>query len=164
MPRTKSKNKSTKRKYHPLYGSWSNMRRCCYQENSREYATTGAQGIKVYWDKFLDFAAWVEDNLGPRPAPGIKLGRIDHDRDYEPGNLRWSTPKEVGNRCRNNVRMKYKKKTQTIKQWAEEYGVNYHTFRDRMNRNWKLKDALTAGIWEIKHQNGKKKKTNTTDR
>lgn len=146
-----TKIKSTKRKYHPLYGSWSNMQRACYQQNSREYASTGALGIEVYWDNFLDFADWVERKLGPRPAPGIKLGRIDHDKNFEPGNLRWSTPKEVGNRCRKNVYVKYKKKTQTIKQWAEEYGINYHTFRDRLGRNWDFWEALTTGVWEVKH-------------
>lgn len=35
-------------------------------------------------------AIWVQENLGLEPEK--ELDRIDNDRHYEPGNLRWSTP------------------------------------------------------------------------
>ena len=35
------------------------------------------------------FIEWIENNLGPRPE-GHSLDRIDNNKNYEPGNLRWA--------------------------------------------------------------------------
>ena len=33
-------------------------------------------------------------NVGPKPAPEFSLDRIDGNKGYEPGNVRWATPSE----------------------------------------------------------------------
>jgi len=70
-------------------------------ENPRDprFKTYGARGITVCerWHVFENFLA----DMGERP-PGVTRGgralysidRIDNDRGYEPGNCKWSTPKE----------------------------------------------------------------------
>lgn len=74
---------------HPLYDTFRKMIRRCR-------GVYRAVGITVYpeWDDLKDprpFIKWVEANLGERPQ-GCTLDRIDNDGNYEPGNLKWSTP------------------------------------------------------------------------
>jgi hypothetical protein len=88
---------------HPLYRTYSAMKSRCLSPDSHAYAAYGGRGITLYpeWaassEKFLH---WMDANLGPRPA-GHTLDRIDNDRGYEPGNLRWASPKEQPKNRRN---------------------------------------------------------------
>lgn len=80
-----------KSSFHPLHGTWSNMRDRCNNPNNKDYPFYGAVGIQVChrWD---DFALFVEDInvLGPRPV-NFTLDRIDSARNYEPNNIRWAS-------------------------------------------------------------------------
>lgn len=86
---------------HPLYRTWYGMINRTTDENRDSYKHYGARGIAVCerWlgmpDGFLNFIA----DIGPRPI-GCTLDRWpDNDGDYEPGNVRWATPKQqVANR------------------------------------------------------------------
>lgn len=84
---------------HPLYPTWNGMIDRCTQPGHASYASYGGRGITVC-ERWLDpwmFAADIEREIGPRPT-GISekgwsfysLDRIDNDRGYEPGNLRWA--------------------------------------------------------------------------
>lgn len=43
---------------------------------------------------------WIDDfraflaHIGPAPDPRLSLDRIDNNRGYEPGNVRWATASE----------------------------------------------------------------------
>jgi len=53
------------------------------------------------------------------------------------------TYKEQSNHRTNNVFYTYNGKTQTAKQWCNEYGVSQTTLNDRLKRGWTLEQALT---------------------
>jgi len=77
---------------HPLYATWCTMLRRCYDPKATGYEYWGGRGIAVcerWQTSFVDFLADVRE----RPS-GHWLDRIDNDGDYEPGNVRWATPKE----------------------------------------------------------------------
>lgn len=66
------------------------MKARCYNPRATHYSYYGAQGVRVS-PRWLDsFANFLED-LGPRPDRSFSLDRIDHTKDYQPGNVRWAT-------------------------------------------------------------------------
>lgn len=77
---------------HPMYPTWKGMMHRCYDEKHVGYPNYGARGITVCdeWHDPVAFIGWIGDNLGLRPD-GCSLDRIDNDRGYEPGNMRWSS-------------------------------------------------------------------------
>lgn len=66
------------------------IKRCANPKTSG-YANYGGRGITVCqrWRTFDNFLA----DMGERPD-GKSLDRIDPNGNYEPGNCRWSTPRE----------------------------------------------------------------------
>lgn len=88
----------------PLYRIWQGMKRRCLATSVRSYQWYGARGITIHpsWLKFENFHADILSTIGDRPSnpdgwiskkPYYSLDRIDNDGNYEPGNVRWETPK-----------------------------------------------------------------------
>lgn len=78
------------------YRAWQDMRRRCNNPTRPQYPRYGGRGIKVCdrWNtSFADFYA----DVGPAPDKSYILDRIDNDGNYEPGNVKWSTPKDSTN-------------------------------------------------------------------
>lgn len=116
----------------PEYNSWVNMIARCTVTTRPDYYRYGGRGISVCdgWKTFERFFA----DMGPRPA-GTTLDRYpDRNGNYEPSNCRWATPKEQANNQRTNVDITLNSKTQNLKQWCTELGVNYGTAKSRMYR------------------------------
>lgn len=75
---------------HPLSGTWRDIKTRCYNPRSPTYQYYGARGVRMcdrWRESFADFLA----DVGPRPTPMHSLDRIDNDKGYEPGNVRWAT-------------------------------------------------------------------------
>jgi hypothetical protein len=85
-------NHRTGRKASPEYSSWNAMMARCYLPKHTKYAEYGGRGITVAerWHSFENFLA----DMGPRPE-GTTLDRWPNPAgNYEPGNVRWATPKQ----------------------------------------------------------------------
>jgi hypothetical protein len=82
---------------HPLYGLWRNIITRTTNSKCKDWAIYGGRGISAHsaWlsDPLL-FFSYVEKTLGPKPSAEYSIDRIDNDRGYVPGNLRWATAKE----------------------------------------------------------------------
>ena len=80
----------------PEHNSWKNMHYRCYGANTPNYHNYGGRGIKVNFTSFKQFF----DEVGPRPAAGYSIDRINNEGHYEPGNVRWATWKQQANNKR----------------------------------------------------------------
>ena len=81
---------------HPLFHTWYNMRRRCYDKDSYNYRNYGAKGV-VMEDRWIDnvdvFIKDIEENLGPKKQ-GYTIDRIDPNGNYYLDNIRWATDAE----------------------------------------------------------------------
>jgi len=88
--------------------SYKNMRIRCYATYHRSYQWYGAKGIKVC-DRWMmpggvGFLNFYQD-MGPKPAPGYQLDRIDLTKDYCPENCRWVSHRDNQQRRTNSVKV-----------------------------------------------------------
>lgn len=100
---------------HPLWGTWKGMMARCYDIEHVAYHNYGGRGITVCpaWHDVTAYIGWIAEHLGERPA-GCTLDRIDNDRDYEPGNLRWATRSTQSRNQRDAGRARGSRKTQSV--------------------------------------------------
>lgn len=88
-----------------LWTKWSAMISRCYCKSNISYKNYGGRGIAVcneWKEDFLTFYHYIKENLGDRPTKQHSLDRINNDSNYEPGNVKWSTPFEQAQNRRTN--------------------------------------------------------------
>lgn len=118
-----------------LYWVYYSMIARCYNTNSPRYKDYGARGITVCKEWREDnktFFAWAIAN---GYKEGLTLDRLNNDKGYSPDNCAWVLNKDNCNHNRKTHYLTYKGKTQSLKKWAEELGINYSTLRNRINRS-----------------------------
>jgi hypothetical protein len=73
--------------HSPEYRAWDGMWRRCTNPKHKSYHLYKDRAPPEEWRDFSVFYA----EIGPKPAPGYSVDRIDNDKPYGPGNVRWTT-------------------------------------------------------------------------
>lgn len=91
--------------------------------NAREaaYKNYGGRGITFGFTDVRAATEWVMENLGPRPSEEHSLDRIDNERGYEPGNLRWATRSEQARNKRSYTGHVYGKRLKRLLALRQDY-------------------------------------------
>jgi hypothetical protein len=108
-----------------LYEAWTQMLQRCSNANHKSYKNYGGRGINVC-DRWLDFALFRAD-VESSYSDGLLLDRVDNDGPYDPGNWKWSTPKESARNLRKTIYVEVGGKVVSLAEAAEASGLKYMT-------------------------------------
>ena len=106
----------------------------CTNPRATGFQYYGGRGITVC-ARWQSFEAFVAD-MGEQPGPRWSIDRIDVNGNYEPSNCRWLTMQAQQLNRRNNRRVTLEGRTQTVKEWCDELGINEELFRGRLKIGW----------------------------
>ena len=84
------------------------------------------------WAKeYKEFEKYILITIGPKPE-GMSLDRVDNNKGYVPGNLRWATPSQQN----------YNKRPPRIKNSTGERGISYRLSRGDYMVNISVKGCV----------------------
>ena len=129
-----------------LYTTQYNMKNRCNSKKDKSYKNYGGRKITVckeWLEDYFNFKRWALEN---GYQSNLTLDRVGSDSGYNPNNCKWSTRIEQNNNKRNNTKLTFDGKTQTLAQWARELGVLRETLRSRIRYGWSVEKTLTAPI------------------
>lgn len=117
----------------PTHKCWlSMMRRCVWKSDAFRY-----QGIVSVCDRWHDYRLFLED-IGERPSAQHSLDRINNEKGYEPGNVRWATMTEQQQNRRNNNWIEVRGQRKVLAEWARHCGVTPAAIRFYIKRHGSL--------------------------
>lgn len=135
---------------------FNGMKKRCYNTNERSYKNYGGRGITICdewmnsemfdWRTTKGYVAFKQWALSSGYEEGLTIDRIDVNKGYSPENCRWVTMKVQANNTTRNHFVTYKGRTQTLKQWCDELGLNYKKTNLRIVRyKWSVEKAFSIG-------------------
>lgn len=153
------------KKHHPLFQIWGGILKRCLLEKSVSFPRYGGRGIQVCeeWMNFNVFCTAIETEIGKRPTAKHSIDRIDNNKGYFPGNVRWATRQKQAENQRNNIKITANGETLTLSEWARRLSVNFSTLQWRAANDWpddkiinkpiKRSSHLCIGSWGGRHLN-----------
>lgn len=128
---------------NPLYQVWRQMISRCQNPSDGSYQNYGGRGIRVCerWQSVESFVVDMESTY----QPGLEIDRRYVNGNYEPGNCRWIPHQGNADNRRSGVYLTHDGKTQSLRRWSEETGINYGTLHERIAVwKWDAGRALTT--------------------
>lgn len=92
-----------------------------------------------------DFAAFYRA-VGPRPSALYSLDRIDNNKGYAPGNVRWATIHQQHRNMRNTVMIAAFGRTLSTPEWSERSGLKRATIYHRLKAGWTPEDTVSRPV------------------
>lgn len=138
--------KTTNRKHGlsgtSAYANWRHMVARCANRDHPAYKDYGARGIDVC-SRWLDFETFYREFGVLRPSSKHSIDRIDNDKGYAPGNVRWALPEVQQNNRRDTKRIAFAGLVLSQSQWAKKIGLSGSALASRLKSGWPIAAALT---------------------
>jgi hypothetical protein len=125
------------------YSVWGGMKSRCSNPNNPHFKNYGGRGIKVCQEWDSSYVAFLA-HVGRRPSDKHTIDRIDNDKGYEPGNVRWATRREQVLNRRNSVLLTFQGQTKCLADWALQLGFPITTLRSRIKNRWSVEELLST--------------------
>lgn len=128
----------------PEYACWHGIKTRCLNPNAPNYANYGGRGITICDEWKNSFQAFL-NHVGPRPHFGMSLDRIDNEKGYCPGNVRWATDVTQARNRRSSLVFDYLGRNRSLFELSEISGLEVSVLRDRITRRgWSVEDAIAT--------------------
>jgi hypothetical protein len=128
--------------------AWNSMLRRCHDPKDNAYHDYGGRGIRVHesWAHLFQF----QRDMGLPPSPDHSLDRIDNDRGYEPGNVRWATKHRQQRNKRCTIMVDWQGRRMPLADVCDELDVSDDMLRVIRKRvayyGWTLEEALRVPL------------------
>lgn len=116
------------------------IRRCSGISTNEKESSYTKRGIVVS-EELQDFKVFF-DCVGEAPSSKHTLDRINNDKGYERGNLRWATPRENSCNRADTRYYDYRGKLMTIVEIEPFLECPVNTFVSRLRRGWTLEESM----------------------
>lgn len=124
---------------------WRAIKQRCLNPKSRQWADYGGRGIDI--DPRWAASYTVFRNEAGEPLKGLSIDRIDNEKGYWPGNVRWCNRTTQNKNKRNNVTFEYKGKDLTLNDLSELCGINKRTLASRIYLyGWSVVEAVETPV------------------
>jgi len=128
--------------YTPTYVAWTDMLKRCYNRNGGDYDRYGGRGIRVCRRWRHNFLAFLAD-MGTRPSPAHSLDRRNTNKGYSRKNCRWATRQQQADNKPSTIKLTYRGRTKTLREWAAAARVPRATLWRRVKAGWSMQRALS---------------------
>lgn len=131
------------RRFYKEYKTWQRIIGKCHNPRHARYANYGGRGFvfdDFYRYSFLNFMNEVGEC--PEPKQKYTIERIDNDKGYVTGNMKWLVSEmQAINKTTNRI-IEYKGKKQPLAVWCKDLGLTYNTISTRLRRGMSFEDAI----------------------
>ncbi len=124
------------------YRAWHEIKRRCFNKNCAAYKNYGGRGITLHGDWVDNYHAFLA-HVGRKPSPEHSIDRIDNNKGYEPGNVRWATREEQNRNTRRNLKVYFGGYSFSLFEWSDLLNIPSKVLRRRITVDkWDIKKAL----------------------
>jgi len=122
------------------YGIWRGIKGRCLGTANPRYS-----GMEIHPEWLESYEAFLA-SVGRRPTSNHSIDRIDNERGYVPGNVRWATRKEQCRNRRSNRSLTIDGRTLSLAEWSEINNLPMQAVWERLRRGLTPKDAVTKPL------------------
>ena len=128
----------------------------CRNAKNKRFIDYGGRGI-IVCERWTNFENFLSD-VGPRQSALHSIDRYPNmNGNYEPGNVRWATPKEQQRNRRVNHLVTHNGETRCIAEWAESFGMRTENLASRLRMGWSFEEAVSRPIGRYRKENNQDK-------